>query len=240
MNLSDTGKAVVLMPLSQYKRNELYRHVESFELANPKMFKDASITTNLNICELRKCFVDKFSWERLNVEATDISIRLFYEWNTSNSKGLYLQRKDYADKSKFNRDLDFVDTAFCFAKYKGAGYFAKGGFGYKWNMTQNDVNIGNNISYMHFNSKKAKDNFCKYAYNYTNDKYDCLASKALCGVNGSTASSNYYFAIPQIDWEKISDHELWKKGMYDEAVLDTMQLKWDEKKERIVKKNLMI
>ena len=35
------------MPLSQYKKKELYRHVETFELADPKLFEDAEITNNL-------------------------------------------------------------------------------------------------------------------------------------------------------------------------------------------------
>ena len=32
---------VCLMPLSQYKKKELYRHVETFELADPSLFEDA-------------------------------------------------------------------------------------------------------------------------------------------------------------------------------------------------------
>ena len=42
------------------------------------------------------------------------------------------------------------------------------------------------------------------------------------------ASSEYYFAIPQIDWSKIhiNQKELWDKGLYDEAVLSEMGLKW--------------
>lgn len=52
------------------------------------------------------------------------------------------------------------------------------------------------------------------------------------GLNMINASNVTKYAIPQIDWEKISDHPLWKEGKYDEAVLDTMGLKWEG--ERIV------
>ena len=45
---------VVLQPLSQYKKKELYRHVETFDLADPSLFEDAVITENLSICLLNK------------------------------------------------------------------------------------------------------------------------------------------------------------------------------------------
>ena len=50
---------VVLMPLSQYKKKELYRHVDTFELADPKLFQDAVITENLSICTLKKDIADR-------------------------------------------------------------------------------------------------------------------------------------------------------------------------------------
>ena len=49
----------------------------------------------------------------------------------------------------------------------------------------------------------------------------------MVGLNLVKASNLIKYAIPQIDWEKISDHPLWKEGKYDEAVLDTMGLKWE-------------
>lgn len=49
------------------------------------------------------------------------------------------------------------------------------------------------------------------------------------------ASSEYYFAIPQIDWEHISDNLLWKAGNYDDVVLSEMGLKWNADKTIIIK-----
>ena len=43
------NKCVVLMPLSQYKKKDLYRYVDLVELADPKLFEDAVITENLCI-----------------------------------------------------------------------------------------------------------------------------------------------------------------------------------------------
>ena len=54
----------------------------------------------------------------------------------------------------------------------------------------------------------------------------------MVGLNLVGASNVTKYAIPQIDWETMSDHPLWKEGKYDEAVLDTMGLKWEG--ERIV------
>ena len=55
-------------------------------------------------------------------------------------------------------------------------------------------------------------------------------SKVLMGLNLIGYGYIVSYAIPQIDWEKISNHPLWKEGKYDEAVLDTMGLKWEGEK----------
>ena len=52
---------VCLQPLFQYKRKDLYKYVESFDLADSKLFEDAVITENLCICSLRKYTVDKYT-----------------------------------------------------------------------------------------------------------------------------------------------------------------------------------
>ena len=67
------NKCVVLMPASQYKKKELYKHVGSFELADPKLFEDASISNNLCITICKDKFVDKYSWKDLLLESVDQS-----------------------------------------------------------------------------------------------------------------------------------------------------------------------
>lgn len=71
--MTDDGKCVCLMPLAQYKPKalELFRYVDSFELADNEMFEDASITGNLCICVLNKTVVDKYSWEGYKVKGYD-------------------------------------------------------------------------------------------------------------------------------------------------------------------------
>ena len=50
------------------------------------------------------------------------------------------------------------------------------------------------------------------------------------GVPFSSISGSASFVIPQIDWSNIhiNQKELWDKGLYDEAVLSEMGLKFDE------------
>ena len=62
---------VVLMPFSQYKAKGLYKHVDSFELADPKLFEDAVITENLSICVLKKNIVDRYTRQDLVLKSVD-------------------------------------------------------------------------------------------------------------------------------------------------------------------------
>ena len=232
---------VCLKPLSQYKKKELYKHVETFELVDSKLFEDAVITENLCICTLKKHKVDIYdTYNKLFVSAIcNCPINLFYKWNIDHNANLAMCRKDYKPVEFFNQNLDFIESGRCIAYIKGAGYFTKGTCAYNWNTfgNYNKFNWIHDIGVIHFNTKQAKDNFCKYAYNWTNNKWDCLASKALIYTKCIHVSSEYYFAIPQIDWSNIhiNQKELWDKGLYDDAVLNEMGLKWNADKTVIIK-----
>ena len=84
---------VCLMPLSQYKKKELYRYVESFELADPKLFEGAVITENLCICTLKKKCVDKYVWLDLTLKSVDQKYIEYYKWNIKHNKGLHMTQK---------------------------------------------------------------------------------------------------------------------------------------------------
>ena len=71
------------MPLSQYKKKDLYRHVETFELADPKLFEDAVITEDLCICVLKKNIVDRYTWQGLVLKSVDQSCVELYKWNVT-------------------------------------------------------------------------------------------------------------------------------------------------------------
>ena len=234
--LKDNKDCICLMPLSNYKNKsaELWRNVNTFELADPKMFVDADITKNLCICTIENINVDKYrSYEELEMESYDPKFKVFYEVNSKMPLRYTFQRCDNAKAEDFNTDLDVLDTNRL--PDESVGYmFGGAGFGYKWNILKDYSKVSSGASCVHMPSKKAKDNYTIWLYK--KNRIGTLADKLIWGTNKITVSSTCSIAIPQIDWETISDTPLWKEGKYDEAVLDVMDLMWDEEKNNIVRK----
>ena len=227
-------KTVCLMPLSCYKaeKNELYRYVGKMELADPKMFEDASITNNLCICTLRKDVVDKYkTYEELSMESYDPKFKAFYEYNKAH-KVLDWHSAYKEDYQTLNIDTDFVELD-RLADAKGGSGYGTGGCGYKWNVLKDGYQDcwAASIVCIHFETPKQKNNFASWWYQGAKGK--SFSSKVNLGLNSRTPS---FLAIPQIDWETISDTQLWKEGKYDEAVLSEMGLKWDDEKDGVVRK----
>ena len=220
-----TNKTVCLMPLSCYKNksNELWRYVESMKLADPKMFDDADITGNLCICTLRKSVVDKYrSYEDIEMESYDPRFKAFYEVNSKLPLRYVIKRCH--DLVAGDVDIETTVLETCRIGVRG---FLLGGFGYKFNVLK-DKNepINSDLSGINMGTPKAKNNFVTWAYKKVYK--DCLADKLMFGLNRlGSSSSECSIAIPQIDWETISDSPLWREGKYDEAVLSAMNLKWD-------------
>ena len=221
------NKCVVLMPLFKYKKKELYKHVDSFELADPKLFEDAVVQENLSICTLKKNIVDKYSWMGLVLKSVDQRYIEYYKWNIKHNKGLFMKRSNYKPVSYFDTKLDFLETSRCF-KSVGGG-FGKGGLGYRWNILHNYSSVNADNGQIRMPSERARDNLAICWYSGDNNRKHLLG-RVIAGVHLGEASSEYYFAIPQIDWENIhiNQKELWDKGLYDEAVLSEMGLKWKD------------
>jgi hypothetical protein len=223
------NKCIVLMPLSQYKKG-LYRHVETFNLANPKLFKDAVVQENLCITTCRKSIVDKYSWMDLVLASVDQRYIEYYKWNIAHNKCLFMKRGDYNKPENFNIDLDFLETSRC-TYYCSGARFGPNSMGYKYNVLKNIDKLNADIGCIHFNTKLAKDNFTKYVYSWKNpaDKINTMNNRVVHGVHAAHASGENYFIWPQIDWSSIhiNQKELWDKGLYDEAVLAEMGLKYD-------------
>lgn len=230
--IKSCSRCICLMPLSCYKKksDELWRYVESMDLADPKMFADAVITDNLCICALCGSAVDQFkSYDDMAMESYDPRFKVFYEYN--NAHKVYdwhsIYKKSYLD---LNIDTDFVELDRLADARGGSGY-GTGGCGYKWNVLKDGYQDcwASSIVCIHFETDRQKDNFAKWWYQGA--KGTSFSSIVNLGLNSRTPSS---LAIPQISWEAISETPLWKEGKYDEAVLDAMGLKWDG--DRIVKK----
>lgn len=232
-HLTDDGKAVVIQPLSQYKNQKLFENIESFELADPKLFEDAVITENLNISVVTKNKQNKFIWQELVLESCDQNFRKFYDWNIVNSRGIKMERKDYSNPQNFDVYKDFWETCKCFSSLGGGGFGSNGG-GYQWNVLYNNSHMNAGVGMIRFNTKKEKDNFCKYWYKGGKGKE--LASRMALGIHmGGSVGPDTLLAIPQIDWETIDQHPLWNTDV-DAAVLDVMGLKWNEDKTVIIDK----
>ena len=216
---------VCLQPLSQYKKKGLYRYVETFELADPSLFEDAVITENLCICTLKKDIADKYAWIDMTLASYDQKYIEYYKWNIKHNKGLFMKQSRYKQVSYFDTKLDFLETSRCF-KSVGGG-FGKEGLGYRWNILHNYSSVNAHNGQIRMPSERARDNLAICWYSGDNNRKHLLG-RVIAGVHSAEASSEYYFAIPQIDWEHISDNPLWKAGNYDEAVLSEMGLKFDE------------
>lgn len=240
VSLVPNGKCVCLMPLSQYKSNNLYKHVEDFRLADPEMFEDASITNNLCICTLRKDVVDKYkTYEELSMESYDPKFKAFYEVNKQRAGDFSITG---IDSIKINKLSEYnQDTAFyVYSRTAGDGVH-KSGYDVEYNVNKSIDIDGlplstskghNNLigGFIVFEKKIGKDNFTLWWYKGEGE----LADKLIHSMNKTSGTIEP--AIPQIDWEAISNHPLWVEGKYDEAVLDVMDLKWNDDKSEIVKK----
>lgn len=239
--LKDDKDCICLMPLSNYKNKsaELWRNVKTFELADPKLFVDADITKNLCICTLENKNVDKYSWEDMQFESFDKRYIEFYKRNKELPSRYRISEKRNATAEEFDFETQIVESnRLPFIKDINVmggfnGFRVGSGVGYRLNIQKNIQDLPNGLCVLDLYNKISKDNFCKFAYT---DNPKNLVNKLLFGLNLKTVSNECSIAIPQIDWETISDNPLWKKGDYDGAVLDVMGLMWDKEKNNIVRK----
>lgn len=223
---------VCLMPLAQYKKNERYKYLASLERIENILF-DAVISGNLCITTHQSMDNGKV-YEDFLFDCFNQNYIKFYEWNKRNDKGLEVCRKDNKPYTDFDIDLDFaignrvVKQSHCIS-VTGAG------FDYYWNILKKDYEEKwvSELAIIHFPSKEARENFTTLIYSKVGEPF---MSKVFNGLNLIKVSSLVSYAVPQIDWEAISDHPFWKEGRYDEAVLDTMGLKWTEDRTSIVEK----
>ena len=240
--IKSCNQCVCLMPLSCYKKksDELWRYVESMELADPKMFADADIVRNLSICTLSPNICDVYkSYDCMQELSWDANVSKVFYWNRKH--GLVMSIDNYGNglDVKFDFDTEIIESARLPAidSVSEAGGFH--GFrigdnvGYRINVQKGYDTLVKRICRIKFNkpSAKAKDNFCTWAYK--ENMFTNLANILIAGIRLDDATESCLYAIPQIDWEAISDHPLWKEGKYDEAVLDVMGLKWDGKKDGV-------
>ena len=227
--ISSCDKCVCLMPLSQYKSNELYRHVDKMELADPEMFDDADITNNLCICTLMNKTVDKFkTYEDMEMVTRDENFFSFYIYNKQHKTETI---QDILINTTIKENWNVQNTFMASHRIADCTVGVQGekSWEYKYNVLET-MNISE-VPHMAENVVRAfviafKDHTCKenfVTWWYYNKKVG-LAHKSVVGLRSAGTIKD---CIPQIDWETISDTPLWKEGKYDEAILSAMGLKWD-------------
>ena len=229
---------VCLQPLSQYKKKDLYRYVDSFELTDPSLFEDAVITENLCICTLKKDIADKYSWIDMTLASYDQKYVEYYKaCRTLRNKSIvYLGRPNTTTFPDPDYKVDFITSIRAPKDGTYAGHSEM--YEIKWqqgHLKKEDLPVSTTNGqytclFIHFSSEQALSSFIKYYR-----KSGGLMEKTLLGLHKNSGSISD--AIPQIDWSNIhiNQKELWDKGLYDEAVLAEMGLKWNADKTVIVK-----
>lgn len=191
-------ESIVLAPISCYKSNNNYKHVKELQLVDPKAFKDAAITDNLNIATLINREIDQ-SWEEIQLLTYDEKYRKYYSINTSLKTGYIINKNMPADyniienKLNFNPLVDFMITT----RTSQNGVHKTEANDIDFNIYHKMVSC---LSYMiTFESEKCKNNFNIFWYK------NPLMNELIKGLNKK--SGYVYPAIPHIDWSKDRDYE---------------------------------
>lgn len=225
---ANADELIVLMPFSKYKANNLYKHVLSLEIVDPKSFKDAAITNNLCVCKLIKEEINR-TFEELELETFDQTYREFYELNAKMPNKITYPHATFfyngADEKAYETaKADLLNwwkehnKKFCLTwRAVLDGTHAADGDAYDvvWNLKkeldENNLPISqcakrNNtmitISLIDFKTEKECANFTKFFYA---DGKDGLMNKLVKGLK--KVSGTIQPAIPNIDWSKDRDYE---------------------------------
>lgn len=196
--IKHTKDAVVLMPFSKYKSNELYKHVVSLQLVDPKCFDDVSITDNLCVCRLIPQKIER-TFEELELETFEPKYRDFYELNSHRDYSYIIlpnmpAKYDItANNLSFDINTDFMITT----RTVQNGTHSTDAHDMRFNLKYEPTST---LSYMiRLPSEKAKHNICKFWYK------NSLQNDLIKGLNKK--SGKPYSAIPNLDWTKDRDYE---------------------------------
>ena len=234
------GDVICLMPLSKYKAGKLYEHIDlsTFKLVDPRLFSEVTITNNLSIATLKHetQFEDFGPLVDLSYDPRYVKV---YEFNRENIKytctgvsSTYTELK----RAGLNQSSWVEITA---RTAQNGVHKTENCHDYHWNVLKDipendlagngqDANKSVGAYFLRLRTVNEKINYCKWWYSAG------LSDKLVRGLNNQNGS--IFAAIPQIDWDKISEDEDWKKGDYDKAVLNAMGLEMRE--DRVVAKGL--
>ena len=241
---SKTEDVICLMPFSQYENNRRYSYIKEILFFDNLKNSLWGVSLSNNLCiTLNQDTENKNSILEILINTFDKNYIEAYNYNIKNFKGLCVHRKDGSSYEEFNKDLDFLESnrycSYNSVRDTSLGY-GSNRWGYKFNIEKEGYEAKGlaGLAVVHFNSKKEKENFSKWWYSTPQNNTKSLSFKLNSGLGKVTVGYYHSYAIPQIDWSEISNHPLWKEGRYDEAVLDTIGLRWENDfRTKIVKKD---
>ena len=199
---ANADEYIVLMPFSKYKANNLYKHVISLEIVDPKAFADAVITNNLCVCKLVKNEINR-TFEELELETFDQNYREFYELN-SKLKRTFDNEVALKDLSRIDVNTWFLMTFRCVTD---GVHVTQNCLDYPFNINFDNRQPIPYDSYLRsysarfliFKTKHEKENLNKFWYK------NPLMNSLIKGMN---KTGGYVFqAIPNIDWSVDRDYE---------------------------------
>ena len=226
------AKYSILMPFSQYKsaevfRHKLYEYIKTMKVVGGNGF-GAVITDNNCIITLLEKPNPNLSFDDLLLQTLDQNYFEYYKWNIEHGCNYFMRqiRGEAAKPENLNIETDFLETIRCSTSQGGSG-FGKGGFGYKWNVEKNTDFSNAFVGVISCPSAKFKE--ILQTIWYSNKKGKSLLSKVIVGTHMDNFVGTGYFALPQFDLTVLPGHQkaLWDAGEYDAAVLAEMGLKWE-------------
>ena len=195
--VSKAKESIVLAPANCYQYNNVYKHIINTQLVDPKAFKDANITSNLNIAQMIDKEIEQSYHDIYLDNYCDPNLKNFYKHNITIKAKWKVLKNLLAEK---NIDKYDISTSFIIPSRATNGVCKnKDTADFYYNVFNEKKYIG---SYVLQLSEKAKKNLAQFYY------YNSLMNRLLRGLN-NTGGSNlcYLAAIPHIDWSIDRDYE---------------------------------
>lgn len=209
--LDIADKVVCLAPLSKFKKNKAYQHVEKYEVIDAEAFEDATLTDNLIIATLSKSHHNSASWDEFQIESTNPKYKDFYSLNATLPWPYWLDSYTVNTKistaQKFNPLTDFLITM----RTVLDGTHSDEAYDCEWNLKKSllisDIAPDKKhperiqVGFLSFHSPAEHNNLCRFWYNNEN----ALMDKLLKGLNKQGGRCS--LALPRINWSVDRDYE---------------------------------